>query len=88
MFRLFSWPCLDLVSFAGNSGYTDGEESQNEKRRKNVVELPAKIKECAPHPSLLWTSDKTLAPLGVFVRQIITNPVPYGNKLKNYWFLL
>ena len=42
MYRLFSWPCLDLVSFAGNSGYTDRELSQDEKRRKNVMELPAK----------------------------------------------
>jgi len=35
-----------------------------------------KIEECGPRPSPLWISDWIRGALGVFVRQIITSPVP------------
>ena len=78
----------NVASSADNSGYTDREESDEEKRRKNVeyrrvqprtlsgTPLTKKPEnsgyEIAKRPSPLWTSDWTRGSLGVLVRQIIT----------------
>ena len=50
-----------LASSAGNSGYSDREESEAEKRRKMLWSCLPKIEECGPRPSSLWTSYWTRA---------------------------
>ena len=66
-----------LASSVGNSGYNDRDESENEKRRKKsggVACQKSKSVDRVLFPCGLVTGPRV--PWGVFVRQIITSPVP------------
>ena len=65
-----------LASYAGKSGYSDREESEDEKRRKNVVELPAKNRRDWATSFILVNQLLDPGSQGGFRQTIITSPIP------------